>query len=312
MNAYIFRFTTGMVVVSALHGPTVAQSQLATAAQVAARMRGDLKCPAAVSAPTREGTVAVDDILGVRPGMAYDEAVRLILCSDPMLVKQEDNGRGVRVDTHGHRLRLAFEALPAEREKTGKEIFDEMQGRARDRTANRSTADLAPSQSRWFVTTFGLPGQERVLHVTRRERYPSERAPALDAVEQALITKYGVPNTRTRTPQSNAGLGAQSRLDWAYTPGGQRSAAKGPCGNFVSSPDSPVNFRAECGLTISARIVASPQNPGIAEYLEVGSIDQGRAVRQIEQTQAALAAITARHQTQQVEEAKRRGVAARL
>jgi hypothetical protein len=144
--------------------PSVALAQQSTAAQLAARLRGDIRCPPEKCAQLKGGG-PVDDTLGMRHGMAYDKAAQVILCTDPMLVKKDVNARGVHVSTCGQKVRLAFEVRYAEREKTSREIMAEMQDAAMARTSNRLTADLEPGQANWFVSTFGLPGQERVLQL---------------------------------------------------------------------------------------------------------------------------------------------------
>ena len=46
----------------------------ATAAEVAEEMRGDLDCPAKVKTAKRAADAAVIDVVGVRPGLTYEEA----------------------------------------------------------------------------------------------------------------------------------------------------------------------------------------------------------------------------------------------
>src|SRR5688572_7552938 len=60
----------------------------ASAEQVAREMRGDVKCPARASNPRPEGA-AVDDVVGVRPGMSWNEAATFVLCDNPMMVVAE-------------------------------------------------------------------------------------------------------------------------------------------------------------------------------------------------------------------------------
>lgn len=292
------------------------RADLATAAQVAAKARVDLRCPAPSPAPRPAGA-AVDDILGARPGMSYDDAVRIILCTDPQLVKKDDNSRGVRFDARGVKLRLAFEALPAEREKTGKEIMDEMQGRSRDRAAHRRAADLEPGQSRWFVTTAGAPGEEKVLHLARRERFTSDKAPTVALLERALIEKYGPPTQQRRTPQSNASFGSSASLAWVYKSEGRLASERelgslARCNLAGSSPDSPIRFVRGCGVVVAARVIAQPSNPGIAEYLEVAAVNQDQAVSQIEQTRTSLEASTSQRLGRELDEAQRRADKPRL
>src|SRR5688572_32959723 len=60
----------------------------ASAEQVAKEMRGGVKCPAKESNPRAAGA-PVDDVVGVRPGMTWNEAATFVMCDNPMLVVAE-------------------------------------------------------------------------------------------------------------------------------------------------------------------------------------------------------------------------------
>src|SRR5690606_37298471 len=64
----------------------------ASAAEVADEARGKVRCPAKPRTAARPAGAPVDDVIGVRPGLAYDEAVNLVLCTHDLLVVQ-DAGR---------------------------------------------------------------------------------------------------------------------------------------------------------------------------------------------------------------------------
>ena len=51
--------------------------------------------------------------LGVRPGMTYDEAANVILCTNDLMVVQADS-RGFQIKTFGQTLRQGFNARFAE------------------------------------------------------------------------------------------------------------------------------------------------------------------------------------------------------
>lgn len=45
---------------------------------------------------------------------------------------------------------------------------------------------MQPGQSRYFVSTMGLPGQEKVVSVSRQEYYQTGKFPTVDTIEGAL------------------------------------------------------------------------------------------------------------------------------
>ena len=93
---------------------TQPRSGNATAEEVAEEMRGDVDCPARVATKARDSKAPVDDVLGVRPGLTYEEAANLVLCSHDLMVVQAD-GRGFQIKTYGETLRQGFSARLAQR-----------------------------------------------------------------------------------------------------------------------------------------------------------------------------------------------------
>ena len=53
---------------------------------------------------------------------------------------------------------------------------------------------MPPGQSRFYVSTMGMPGQEQVISVAREEYYAEGKQPTLEGLTQALIAKYGQPS----------------------------------------------------------------------------------------------------------------------
>lgn len=60
-------------------------AQEMTAEQVAKEARGKVKCPAKVASPKPKINAAVD-VAGVWPGMTYDEAANVVLCTHELLI----------------------------------------------------------------------------------------------------------------------------------------------------------------------------------------------------------------------------------
>ena len=105
----------------------------ATAEQVAAAARGDVSCPADAT-PAPSGA-PVDDIVGVRPGMTYEQAANAVMCSSPLLVVQPETGRGFDMQTYGQTIRQGFSARFAQPrvQKTGRQLAQEMERAAMER-----------------------------------------------------------------------------------------------------------------------------------------------------------------------------------
>jgi YD repeat-containing protein len=274
----------------------------ASAKQVAKEARGKVRCPAKIATPPRAAQAPVDDVVGVRPGLTYDEAANVVLCTDPLLVVKADGSRGFDIKTYGQTLRQGFAALPAgERvEKTSQQIMQELQDEAIGRSGNRMAQDnLQPGQSEWFVTTMGLPGAERVIGAAREERYADGRNPTMDSVRAALLTKYGQP---TRSQDA----GGRFYITWAYDPFGRPITETSPLYNRCTgnaSPDGGMSLSPDCGLVVMA--IASPMrdNPALAYNLQVGVIDQANGYELLTATQQGLQQQDTMRQAQQVEAA---------
>lgn len=244
----------------------VSSSAPATAEQVAKEMRGNVDCPAKVSGE-RLPNEPVDDVVGVRPGMALDEAANVILCDDPHLVVKENSSRGYDMNTYGQHIRQGFDAKFAEARivKTSAQIMQDMQDDAMRRGGNAYVAPLQPGQMRYYVSSMGMPGQERVLSVAREEYFAAGKLPTVDSVKQALVAKYGEPT------QAN-GSGAVSYLWWEHEPSGSKIAAgsslSGAC-RINASPDSGTSLSTQCGPVVGALIQSSNDNLGLARSLAV-------------------------------------------
>ncbi|MBS1805859.1 MAG: hypothetical protein JST28_21160 [Acidobacteria bacterium] len=244
----------------------VASSGPATADQVAKELRGNVPCPAKLSNERLPGE-PVDDVVGVHPGMALDEAANVILCDDPHLVVKENASRGYNINTYGQHVRQGFDAKFAEARvvKTSAQIMQDMQDDAIRRGGNAYVAPLQPGQIRYYVSSMGMPGQERVLSVAREEYFVTGKLPAVDSLKQALIAKYGEPT------QSN-GSGAVAYIWWEYEPSGSKIAAGSALSSACrinASPDSGTSLSTQCGPAVGALIQSSNDNPGLARSLAV-------------------------------------------
>lgn len=291
--------------------PAAAASPNASAAQVAAEARGKLKCPARTTAPARAPGAPVDDVVGVRPGMGYEEARDLVLCSHELLVAR-DAGRNFQIQTFGQQLRQGFVASFARErvQKSSQDILREMQDSAMARANNRATRDINPGESKWYVATMGLPGQEKVISVAREEWFEAGRLPTSASVEQALVGKYGPPTHRIDREAAPA-----LYLTWAYDlrqrPISETSPLYNRCpGN--AAPDAPNNFSPDCGLVVNAAINRARDNQELASHVQVTVVDQAGGYQAITDTEQALQQQEAQRRRDEVERASKNASAPTL
>jgi len=291
--------------------PAPAASGNATAQEVAAEARGKLKCPARPASPARPPGAPVDDVVGVRPGMTYDEAVGVVLCTHELLVAG-DAGRSFQIQTHGKKVREGFVATFAREriQKSPQEIMREMQDAAMARGTNRRVRDVNPGEAKWYVATMGVPGQERVISAAREEWFEAGRQPTATSVEQALVSKYGPPTQR----QHQVATGPRY-LSWAYDlrqrPISEASPLHHQC-TANADPDVGNSFSPDCGIVVSAAIHPLRDNPDLAEYLQVTVVDQAGGYQAITDTEQALEQQESQRRKEEVERASKNASAPTL
>lgn len=279
-----------------------APSGAATAEQVARELRGKVKCPAKASTP-RPADAPVDDVVGVRPGMSWDEAANFVMCDRPLLVVTENTSRGYNINTYGQHLRQGFDARLAEPHvvKTSQQILKEMEEESIRRGTNAYVAPLQAGQVRYYVSTMGLPGREQVVSVAREEYFQADKLPTVDTVAQALLGKYGDP---TRSDDS----GDFVSFWWEYDPAGakltQRSQAYTTC-QIAVSPDAGTSLSTACGVTVGAMIRRAAANRGLAHSLAVSSQNGAAGYALLSSTANALRAADEARKAKELKDASK-------
>lgn len=273
----------------------------ATAAEVAEETRGDIACPADIESPARAVNAPVDDVVGVRPGLTFEEAANVVMCAGELLVVSPASTRGFNIKTYGASIRQGFSARFAEDriEKTSQQIMKEMQDEAMSRSGNAVRADMKAGQAKWYVTTMGLPGKERVIAVAREEWFAEGRNPTMDSVAQALIKKYGEPTRRQVLPHI-------IMLSWIYDPSGRLVPETSPLANqcvAMSDPDGGTSFSPDCGVVVAAQVRPMQDNPALSQLMQVGVADQAGGYQALTQTEQALEAAEMQRRAQQVNDA---------
>ena len=147
------------------------------------------------------------------------------------------------------------------------------------RSANAVEIRLQPGQSRFYVSTMGLPGQEQVISVAREELYAEGRQPTVESVTQALIAKYGQPSESNDT-------GSLVQIWWEYDPAGSKIQQQ-QC-RISAGPDAAISLSTACGITVAAYVQASRTNPGLAHSLAVTSQNGAWGYELLRRTEDAL------------------------
>jgi hypothetical protein len=285
---------------------TAREKAEASADEVASEARGKLKCPPKLTTPPRTVGTPVDDILGVRPGLTYEEAANLVLCSHELLVLNPGAGRRLEMQTYGQQIRTGFSAgfAKARVQKTPDQIMREMSDAAIARGTNRVVRDMLPGQSKWYVGTVGVPGGERVINVAREEWFEVGKLPTVASVQAALARKYGTP---TGTDRASGYLS----LRWNYDPQGQPHDAL-PCAAGTPDPDGATSYSQACRLSVKAWIFPPRDNPDLAEFMQVKVTDENGGYERILATERALQQLDAQRRTQEVQAAAKNADAPEL
>lgn len=282
--------------------PKVAPSGNASAEQVAEEARGDVDCPAEIKTPPRAADAPVDDVVGVRPGMTYEEAVNVVLCSNDLMVVTGPVTSGFNIQTYGETLRQGFTARLAEPrvEKTSKQIMQEMQDDMIARSGNAVRYDLEPGQSKWNVTTMGLPGEEIVIAAGREEWYAEGKNPTMASVAEALVKKYGTPSI----DQKNSG---QHFIRWVYDPFGRLATETSPIHSQCAGTGASggVNLSPDCGIVVEAHLTPMQDNPDLVRSLETGVVDQAAGYELVTKVEQSLQEKEQQKRAKAVEEASK-------
>jgi predicted small lipoprotein YifL len=275
----------------------------ATAEQVAEEAREDLDCPADIDTPARAANAPVDDVVGVRPGLSFEEAANSVLCSGELLVVDTDTSARFNIKTYGATIRQGFTARDAEARvtKTSEQYMREMSDNFAARSGNAVRQDMRPGQAKWYVSTMGLPGKERVIGVAREEWFVEGRNPTMESVAAALIKKYGEPTRKQVMPQ-------QVYITWVHDPSGRFASETSPLANRCNAspdPDGGTSFSPDCGVVVAARVQPARENPALAQFVQVGLADQAGGYQTIMDTEQALESAEMQRRAQQVTDAAR-------
>src|SRR5690606_21186574 len=210
---------------------------------------------AKVASPKPKINAAVD-VAGVWPGMTYDEAANVVLCTHELLVVGP-TGRTFEIQTYGQTVRHGFAAGFAKPKENKQVTARDYRRRWQDSSiaagTNRRAQGLEPGTASWYVGTMGLPGEERVLNVARQERFEEGRQPTMESVRASLVKKYGEPT------ESGRDANGHMYFYWSYDLQGRLITETSPLFHQCFAPTSlngVFKFSPDCGFAVAASLNA--------------------------------------------------------
>jgi hypothetical protein len=267
----------------------------ASVSQKAAEKPGDglpaPKCPAQV-----DTTLSGPDIVGMKLGMAREDALNFARClNKETFVSFEGTWiQGLR--SYGAKLApQVFVAQVGESQPCKFTSMDEMQ---KCGAGHRAWTHVSEKIT---VVSPGVPGREKVLGIWREQHFKPGEMPTADTLLPALVQKYGPPQI-TQQHQNN-----WMRMDWLQDASGTPIAQgqRGPqCRTISARGNESHSWSDACGLTITAVVVLSPENPLLAKELNVGMLNQQQLYRTGTSLQAQLQEMEQQRRQQEAEQGK--------
>lgn len=278
-----------------------------TAAQKAAKVEeeqqqipplGPLRkdCPPTLASAARPDGKPVDDIVGLRPGLSFDDAQALLECRDDIRViqtaalwsAQENYGIPTR------QLLRASDGIPC----TGQQA-------ARADACDTGGGRFEPLRNitREYIVVFtGMPGQEISRAIWRRTLYAAEDKQAISVLSQALADKYGQPQLQASGDHSRINhvrAGATNLVWLSSREGAPIPPPASQISNAAMSWETCVNglkpqfvarqgWNSGCNLTIRAEILPQQDNGLLARELNMVVVNQRDLYHGDKQFQQAL------------------------
>lgn len=251
-------------------------------AAAAADAGDDLRCPA----PVRDDLPG-PDIIGLRLGMAADEALATARCALGADAEVRTDRRWLdRLDTHGVEL--------------GVQTFTVRRGEHRPCDFRREWQDCEGGL-KWehvdetvTVATPGAPGAETAHVVWRTQAFREGAMPPVQGLVDALTAKYGPPQFVDSSDKPSGHGAGYRHLEWLYDRAGTPLTPANPlfhaCRGAVRAHrgNTTARWTDGCGLSIHARVVPSGKNPGLAMEMVGAMVHQSALSAHVETMQAEL------------------------
>jgi hypothetical protein len=231
------------------------------------------------------------DVVGLKLGMSFDEALNHARCAMPDGVIGFSPRWFDRMQMHG--IALEKQGFTIQRGETSECVFRQL-GDAAKCGLGRRVWDHVDETIR--VASPGLDGRQTVVGLWRQQNWKPGQMPSRDAVLNALREKYGREG-ELRDEQYNT-------VSWRYDAAGQPLQSSDPqfqqCYGISARADGSQAWREGCGLSITADLIPPRDNPDLVQTLHVGMVHQENLLRYGDAMQAELDRLDAERRSAEV------------
>ena len=231
-------------------------------------------------------------VAGLRVGLPVDEAIRILACDEDItrLVETDAYAYG-DLDTRGFAVRT--EVAAADGAPCSEAELPHVTDVSRNRSAGNDPLPCEPDRvfgdrakdvtEEVRLRLMGPPGEEVVYGIFRGTTYEGRGRPALAAVRERLVARYGAPTHEDRS-------GGTLRLEWSRTPDGTLLAPDERDFDCRVSPEigGREEFVGGCGVQVAAALTRADDAP-LLEELRVAVLDEAGLMQGIAATNAELA-----------------------
>ncbi|MCP5285744.1 MAG: hypothetical protein H6933_12675 [Burkholderiaceae bacterium] len=246
------------------------------------------RCPPAAAGPARAGA---PDIVGLRLGMGFDEALNHARCAvdGGVLAYQPRWFQQLRTGN----VKLERQGFSVQRGETSDCVFKNLGDAMKCGVGRRVWHHVDEMIT---AATPGLDGRQVLAGIWRQQHWRPGQMPSRDAVLQALRDKYGREGELRHDPHGT--------VAWRYAPDGKpltpRDPLFGTCAGIRARPGSQ-GWREGCGLSISADLVPPADNPDLVQSLYVGMAHQDELMRIGDAMQAEIDRLEAERRAGEVQ-----------
>ncbi|MBX3603380.1 MAG: hypothetical protein KIS83_14815 [Rubrivivax sp.] len=233
------------------------------------------------------------DIVGLKLGMSFDEALNHARCAMPDGVVGVSHRWFQQMRTGS--TALQNQGFTVQRGETSDCDYRKIGDAQKCGLGRRVWDHVAELIS---VASPGVDGRQAVVGIWRQQHWKPGEMPAREAVLTALRDKYGREGELTNQPHGT--------VSWRYDAAGNPLAGNDPrfqeCFGIRARTGNQ-SWREGCGLSISADLVPPRDNPQLVQSLYVGIAHQERLLAVGDAMQAELDRLDAERRAGEVQRA---------
>ncbi len=246
-----------------------------------------VNCPAVLTTAARASDQPVDDVVGVRLGLSYDEVSNVALCrnSEFKIDSSSEWGRSF-AKYSSLDMRRILRATNGE-ECTWQEVARSNRGTGFGSTSreHRCSTDqfkkgIKDATETLIVLFNGVYGKEKANGIWHSRVFLKDEEPSVDALIKSLTDKYGSPQKIVKKKSS-------TKIVWVHDTRGRLMSESNQLFNRCLDID-PVFSNAQrltsaCGLTISVLIDHVRDSEILAGHMYIALMDQKNFIDETEQ-----------------------------